>query len=79
MPKTTKPAGRTIARALSFALIQARPEPYPPGGPKPFSTRATQMEQWETDVMAVSMALALLFNYDDTRFRRECQGPKGDR
>ena len=72
MPRTTGPAGTTVARAVAFALIQARPDPEWPGARVAHS-------QWEADVLAVSLALKLLYPaLDDTKFRRACEGPKGD-
>lgn len=73
MPKT-RPSATSVAKALSFVLIQARPEP---SAGRAVDVSAA-MVQWETDVLAVSLAVQTLTGYDDSRFRRDCQGPKGE-
>lgn len=67
--KPTRPSATATVRALAFALIQARPEP---------EAGRAAMRQWETDVLAVSLAVTQLTGYNDSRFRVDCQGPKGD-
>lgn len=69
MPKPRRPSATWTARSVAFALVQARPEP---------EAGRAAMLQWETDVMAVSLAVRHLTGYDDSRFRIDCQGPKGD-
>jgi len=65
---------RGIANALSYALVQARPDDEGPGAGQ--DVLRVRMGQWESDVFAVSLALQLATGYDDTTFRRKCQGPK---
>jgi hypothetical protein len=75
MPKRlTHGSVRGIANALSYALTQVRPDPSDERVSQ--KKRTEQMIQWETDLFAVSMALQLATGYDDTAFRRKCQGPK---
>lgn len=74
MPKTIPP--RRIVEALAYALTQVRPEAQEPGAGERRDVLQGRMDQWETDVMCVSLALVHLGAYDDTRFRAKCQGPK---
>jgi len=59
-----------------MALIHARPESEPGAGPWALKKQRAQMEQWETDVFSVSLALELAGVYDGKHFRAQCQGPK---
>ena len=64
-----------LARALSYALVQVRPEAE---GSEPWAEKKyrAQYAQWEMDVLAVSAVLFEGLRYDDSHFRRMCNGPK---
>lgn len=71
MPILKAKSPKKLIDGISYALRQTRPDP----AESPRSR--ADFDQWETDVLAVSLAIEYatpgLGNY---RFRMKCQGPK---
>lgn len=69
-PKPQRPTPRRLIDAVAVALVAARPDPTSGAG-------VTAFPQWETDVMAVSLAIEATHpGHGDYRFRLKCEGAK---